>query len=527
MFFVLNAAFSSPGTTQPRKTKIARHEMEQISCALRLSSHFVASGLRVLRLALKENFTRGRRIPVVCAACLYIVCRLENTAHMLLDFADALSVNLYAIGAVFLKLTRAVHIAVKVIDPSLYIHRFAAKLAFKGKTRQVALSALRLVARMKRDWMCTGRRPTGICGAALLVAARMHGFVRDREWVVRVVRAAGTTICERLVELNETHTARLTAEEVDLGGGDDGQEKSLVNTAGAAPRDPPAFIRGVAKEKERLAKEMERLASEEAERAMRAELESEEVRGLDADEAAAQGGGGGKSSSALEVLAQFEAASKDPGAAGAGVGPQDDPEDSADIDDAEVMGYINTEAESKVKELWWVELNKDYIKEQEDLEKLRVENPEEFKRRRPYLVKGRKTRVKKPKGRTATEDAAAAAAAAPKESEKINYAALLMDHSDSDSGASGDDTTNLDYMLSNAQKTRTGKAAADAAAMPPPAKKRAVVVAKGVGKVVSSEMVDTAAMMTPGGTKRKAAGAGDESPEPTREQFFTSQVTQE
>ncbi len=29
---------------------------------------------------------------------------------------------------------------------------------------------------MRRDWICTGRRPTGLCGAALLVAARYHGF---------------------------------------------------------------------------------------------------------------------------------------------------------------------------------------------------------------------------------------------------------------------------------------------------------------------------------------------------------------
>lgn len=28
---------------------------------------------------------------------------------------------------------------------------------------------------MKRDWMQTGRRPSGICGAALFVAVHLHG----------------------------------------------------------------------------------------------------------------------------------------------------------------------------------------------------------------------------------------------------------------------------------------------------------------------------------------------------------------
>ena len=50
------------------------------------------------------------------------------------------------------------------------------------------MSALRLVQRMKRDWIQTGRRPSGICGAALLIAARVHGFRRTQ----REVRARAT-----------------------------------------------------------------------------------------------------------------------------------------------------------------------------------------------------------------------------------------------------------------------------------------------------------------------------------------------
>ena len=33
--------------------------------------------------------------------------------------------------------------------------------------------------RMRRDWIQTGRRPAGICGACLLIAARVHGFRRS------------------------------------------------------------------------------------------------------------------------------------------------------------------------------------------------------------------------------------------------------------------------------------------------------------------------------------------------------------
>ena len=44
------------------------------------------------------------------------------------------------------------------MDPSLYIARFAHRLDFKEKTHEVGMSALRLVHRMKRDWIQVGKK---------------------------------------------------------------------------------------------------------------------------------------------------------------------------------------------------------------------------------------------------------------------------------------------------------------------------------------------------------------------------------
>ena len=63
------------------------------------------------------------------------------------------------------------------VDPSLFLHRFAARMGFGQKMHQVANTALRLVQSMKRDWLQTGRRPAGICGAALYIAGHIHGTV--------------------------------------------------------------------------------------------------------------------------------------------------------------------------------------------------------------------------------------------------------------------------------------------------------------------------------------------------------------
>uniref|UniRef100_A0A3P8RXA0 Transcription factor TFIIB cyclin-like domain-containing protein n=1 Tax=Amphiprion percula TaxID=161767 RepID=A0A3P8RXA0_AMPPE len=96
------------------------------------------------------------------------------------------------------------------------------------------MTAMRLVQRMKRDWMHTGRRPSGLCGAALLVAARLHDFRRTIKEIVSIVKVCETTLRKRLVEFEDTPTSQLTIEEfmkVDLD-----QEC-----------DPPCFTAGLKK----------------------------------------------------------------------------------------------------------------------------------------------------------------------------------------------------------------------------------------------------------------------------------------
>lgn len=66
---------------------------------------------------------------------------------------------------------------------------------------EVAKTALRLVARMKRDWIVAGRRPSGICGAGLLIAARMHGFHRTQKEIINVVRICDNTLRQRFASL--------------------------------------------------------------------------------------------------------------------------------------------------------------------------------------------------------------------------------------------------------------------------------------------------------------------------------------
>jgi len=196
-----------------------RRRIQDVASRLRLASHFVDTACRFFTVAVEKNFVQGRRTTHVVAACLYIACRQEKSQHMLIDFSDALQINVYTLGTCFLKFRRLLGLRLDIIDPALYVYRFAAHLDLGDKANAVALTALRLVARMKRDWIVAGRRPAGICAAALLISARAHGFTRAHQDVTKVLRVCGMTITQRVKDFEATPSANLTLEQfntVDL-----------------------------------------------------------------------------------------------------------------------------------------------------------------------------------------------------------------------------------------------------------------------------------------------------------------------
>lgn len=162
--------------------------------------------------------------------------------------------NVFELGSTYLKLVRKLNLKdIPLIDPSIYIARFAGLLEFGDDTKRVAMDATRLVARFERDWMQTGRRPSGICGACLILAARMNNYRRSVAEVVQVVKIADVTLRKRLAEFGATASGQLTVEQF--------RQVWLADT-----EKPPAMIQNQRKE------------AEEEKRAAR------RARGVDSDE---------------------------------------------------------------------------------------------------------------------------------------------------------------------------------------------------------------------------------------------------
>ncbi len=446
-----------------------RRRIRDLASILKMTSSTSVSATRLFRLAVERNFHKGRRMANVCAACLYVVCRQERTSHMLIDFSDALSTNVYVLGHTFLKLVQLLSLGVPIVDPSLYIHRFAGMLEFGDKTHAVAMTALRILARMRRDWMSYGRRPAGLCGATIIIAARVHRFYRTQTEVVRVVRIGNVALRTRLREFSLTASANLTTKQLEEGGGDQGTTDSLTDHLGE-PANPPAFAFALARkelEKSRheqanadnnegepttedavepaegntkssespQSKHIETNGSDEddgLEDEVRKALESDEMKQLELESRETENQDERARLALLEAENDSETTPKKRYVIREEVSDLDEGDELSELDEADAAKYLNTEAEYEKKKVIWQEMNKEYLEHQELMERLKRERPEEYRRLRPSrsakkrrrntdtdTVEGSSVPSSNLRGSTQDKDEPAI-----KSSSKINYAIL-------------------------------------------------------------------------------------------------------
>lgn len=298
--------------------------------------------------------------------------------------------------------------------------RFANKMELGEKTHEVSMTAQRLVQRMMKDSIHSGRRPSGLCGAALLIAARMHDYSRTPMDIVRIVKIHESTLRKRLIEFGDTPSSLLTLDEfmaVDL----------------EAEQDPPAFKAARKRDRERMQKLNEHHEAEfsdlqmEIDSHLEKELKNKRKRRFDPIDAVEHDETDVFiRESTLDVINECLAEDA------VDVDNPDDPVDSSvkkeriiptglkpdlaalclpnlkddatetnqtpdtnfegceldleGLDDEEINGYIMTESEAKYKDVMWNRLNAEYLKEakakEEKLAKEKEDGKPEKKRRR-------------------------------------------------------------------------------------------------------------------------------------------------
>ena len=235
-------------TSREQTERNGSHFMNNLIQALRLQQIDKERGMKYFKLASSNNFIQGRITRYVASVCLYLACRGEQDCKvMLIDFSDILEVNVFKLGSIYNDLVETLHLTGQDIrgnifecNPENLIQRFAQDLEFGADEHRIANEAVQILKRMRRDWIYTGRRPAGVCGAALILAARMNNYRRTVREVVYTAKVADVTINKRLDEFKFTDSSQLTVDEFRHHGVDLQKE-----------HDPPAYYEQFQKKKTR------------------------------------------------------------------------------------------------------------------------------------------------------------------------------------------------------------------------------------------------------------------------------------
>ena len=215
--------------------------IDSVAKILTITESVVKFAKKLYTIASNKKFTKGRNTKHIVGAILYLACRYNKTSHLLIDFSEVLRVNLFVIGTLYIKLLKKLELKVEIIDPSLYMHRFCNKFNFGNYAKDIERTALKILQFIKRDWITTGRRPSGLCGACILISAKLHKFNIDIKILADAVHVCPQTIQNRIEEFSMTKVASMTMEQFQI----------FKESHFYPESDPPAFLKGLMKEEKK------------------------------------------------------------------------------------------------------------------------------------------------------------------------------------------------------------------------------------------------------------------------------------
>ena len=134
-----------------------------------------------------------------------------------MDFSEATKINLYKLATCYIQFIKLFNIRLNIVDPSLFIRRFCLKLELNDKCieNSVCKYALKVIQCMKKDWICEGRNPSGLCGAAIAISLVLCGYKCDLDVISRIVLINKETIQQRINEFKNTIYVNMSKEDFD------------------------------------------------------------------------------------------------------------------------------------------------------------------------------------------------------------------------------------------------------------------------------------------------------------------------
>jgi len=184
-----------------RNFRQAFSELDRLKDKLALSNAVIEKTAYIYRKALDKGLVRGRSIPGVLAAALYVACRESGTPRTLNDMSRQINVKRKDISRCYRLLLRELDLNMPVVNPIICTSRIASEAGLSEKVKRRALTILKDANEME---ITAGKDPMGLAAAALYLSCVLNGENTTQKVIAMAAGVTEVTIRNRYKGLRES-----------------------------------------------------------------------------------------------------------------------------------------------------------------------------------------------------------------------------------------------------------------------------------------------------------------------------------
>ncbi|MFL6489756.1 MAG: transcription initiation factor IIB family protein [Nitrososphaera sp.] len=165
----------------------AFNELSRLKDKLGLTNAVVEMAAYIYRKAEEKRMIRGRSMPAILAAALYMACRELGTPKSLREMTESSQVESKAIRHSYRLLVLKLDINVPLIEPSMYVSRIANKVGISERTKRIALTMMKEIT---KNEISAGKNPVALAATVLYLSCLASN---ENHTQMKIAAAAGTS----------------------------------------------------------------------------------------------------------------------------------------------------------------------------------------------------------------------------------------------------------------------------------------------------------------------------------------------
>lgn len=201
---------SRVSNSRERNLQQAMQDMSTMGSILGLPKSIMDDASLLYRRCLDANIIRGRSIPGVAAACIFIACELAHVPRPIQDVSSSLRMGKKELGRTIRNVKKSLRVRTGPKSANLYFDQFCSKL---GLAPTVITECEEMYQKVVAYEMDSGRGPTGLAAAIIYIASIVCGQRRTQREIADIAGVTEVTIRNRYKELTSAFDIDLEAYE--------------------------------------------------------------------------------------------------------------------------------------------------------------------------------------------------------------------------------------------------------------------------------------------------------------------------